>query len=305
MDLEISWTANWLGNHDICYREQGTLAYTCTTIYANLGPNSTIIQVPDNFCGQVVYEGYVLAQCQGGGALPAEGTEFTIIINEKVDPCMPYNIHCDNAPIALLSLIAPGSGYLDGEVVTADGIPVGTVGILPGGELGSVVLTNNTTTFSALPVMAINTTGGLGGVIGVQLADCAPILNGCDGSNDQGVPAIGVQAKIPVGSDFYLCATTVPAPLPAAQMTVSPLLNPPFETCHCENCIEARVSNPTPAPLSIWYMTYDPGMGAIVLYKEVIVAGASNQPLSNQAIADSITAQVGLVVNVQSCPAFG
>jgi len=304
MDLEISWTANWIGNYNVCYREAGTLNYTCSIEFvAALGPATKTITVPNNYCDLVVYEGYILAECQGN-ADPAEGTQFTIQIVQKDDPCNPYNVHCDNAPIASLIPSAPGIDYVTGEDVLADGIPVGTI-VAPTGFITDVIITDSVTTFTTPPVVTISTTSGTGGAIQLTLADCQPILQGCDGTNDQGVPVSSITPSIPIGSDFYLCATAEPEPTPAAQYTVTALAGTPsYETCHCEQCIEVTVSNPTGTNLSIWYTTYDSGLGSIVLWKEVIVAGASNQLLANQAISGSVTAQVGLVVVIENCPAI-
>jgi hypothetical protein len=302
MDLQISWTAGWAGNHEVCYRKQGTVAYTCQTVVATLGPNSVLITVPNNFCDDVTYEGYILAECQGA-VEPSEGTQFSILINTKTDPCEPYQIDCDNSPINALGATG-GSLYQIGDAIMADAVQVGDVNTIDGGgAILTVNFTDPVTPFSAPPVMTIVSGAGAGAVITAPLTGCIPILLSCDGAVDNGVPApSGIRPNIPVGSSFYLCAEVAPTPSPDSQYTVTNLLGPGYETCHCEGCVEIEVSNPTGGNLYLYYTTEDPVLGTIVVWQETIAAGASNVNIANQALEDSVSWDAGLVVVTTPCP---
>lgn len=302
MDLQISWTAGWAGNHEVCYRKQGTFTYTCQTVVATLGPNNIIITVLDNFCDDVTYEGYILAECQGE-ASPDEGTQFSVLINTKTDPCEPYQIDCDNSPIN--SLVATGGSlYQVGDAIFADGVTqVGDVATVDGGgAILTVNFTDPVTTFSAPPVMTIVSGAGAGAVITAPLSGCLPTLASCDGAVADGNPSSGIRVNIPVGGSFYLCAEVAPTPSPGSQYTVTNLLGPGYDTCHCEGCVEIEVSNPTDTNLFLYYTTEDPVLGTIVLWQETIVAGASNVNIANQALEDSVSWDAGLVVVTTPCP---
>lgn len=301
MQLQISWTAGWAGNHDVCYRKQGVVSYTCQTVVATLGPNTVLIVVPDNFCDEVTYEGYVLAECQGA-VPPSEGTEFSITINTKTDPCEPWEVTCDNAPIETLTALG-GTLYLPGDAIMADAVQVGDVATIGGGgDILTVNFTDNITTFSAPPVMTIVSAAGTLAVIDAPLAECRPTLTACDGASVDG----GIVVDLVVGESVYTCLEFAPTPLPPAQYTVTNLIGTPgYTTCHCEGCVEIEVSNPTAFPLFIYYTTYDPGLGSIVLWKQLINAGALNENIPNQAIEDSVSSQAGLVIVLTPCPIPG
>ena len=316
MQIQITWTANWAGNHQVCYREVGTPTFTCQTVAAVLGVNSLVIDVPTNFCDDISYEGYVLAECSDPvddnlDGFPDASSQFTILITTQTDPCEPYEISCDTVAISGINIDVAGTGYLPGEQILANGSDlVATVGTVGGsGEITSVVLSPGFF-YAAVPALTISTAGGVGASLTAILGNCLLSLSGCDGTMDDGLPVALVRVNVEVGDSIYVCSDGIPNPSPppaTCTFTVTNSTVPLGGTCNCLDCVEITVSNPTGGNLQLQYTTCnDPagpeGETAIVMYQETIVAGASNVIIPNCAILSSIYAEAGLIVVTYPCP---
>lgn len=319
MDIQISWTAGWAGPHDVCYRLQpGPATFTCQTVNCTVGVNTLVITVPTNFCEGALYQGYILAQCSdpvdsNEDGFPDAAAQFTILIPEQADPCQPYQLTCDEASVADILIDVPGSGYLSGETITANGTDViweiNTVDGL-GGILSVIPLPgNNGFTYSTPPTLTINTVGGLGADLTAVLDTCSLLYGSCDGVNSDGTPLPpGAQFRPPlaVGESVLICATSLPDPFVTGVGTVLPLF-PGKESCNCQPCVQLTVSNPTGDPIDLYYTTCNGANGEaaiptpIVLWREVIEAGASNVVIANCVLSGSVSADPALVIVVDPC----
>lgn len=311
MEIQISWTANWAGNHDVCYRKVGEVAFTCVTVNSILGTNSTIIDVPTNYCEDVTYEGYILAECSSDidvdeDGFPELATQFSILINTNTDPCEPYQITCDNGAIGLIVEV-PGQDYAVNDQIFANGVDlVGEVATIDG--VGGILTTNlfGIYKYVAQPAISVTSALGNGASLAGPLSDCDAILTGCAGTNDDGAgldPEGDLNINIKVGDSIVVCSEGVPDPKTTlGDTTVIPA--PALDTCNCLDCVRLKIDNPTGQDLEVSYTTCnDPnGNGIIVLWKENIEAGASNYIVSDCVIQESVYAETGLVLTFEACP---
>lgn len=299
MDLQITWQAAVNGDHTVCIRLTGTLPYMCQTINGTAGLNSNaIFNVPDNFCENVKYEGYVVADCE---KISNPQPQFALEIVQKTDPCVPYEIICSSVPLANITIFDGGALYQVGDDILANGVPITTVASVDGtgGILGVIPPTQ--VLFSGPPTLTIQSVSGNGGLLLPVMDECIPIVTSCDGANDDGTPQPGgIRPVIELGESLFLCSETVPAPTPAAQYTVSAISS---EGCHCEGCVTMVASNPTGNILKIYYTVIENFTDNIVIWSENIPPGAVNLPIANQALAGSVSYDVGLTVVETPCPA--
>jgi hypothetical protein len=320
MDIQISWTAGWAGPHDVCYRLQpGPATFTCQTVNCTVGVNTLLITVPTNFCEGALYQGYVLAQCSdpvdsNGDGFPDAASQFTILIPEQADPCLPYQINCDETSVAQISIDVPGSGYLIGETITANGTDViWQISNVDG--LGAILTVvplpgNNGFTYSVPPTLTINTVGGINADLTAILDTCSLLYGACDGTNNDGNPSPPgsvFRPPLAVGELVVICATSVPDPFVTGVGTVTPLF-PGKESCNCQPCAQLIVSNPTGDDISLYYTTCNGANSEtatptpIVLWREVIEAGAANVVIANCVILASVSAgDPGLVIIDNVC----
>ena len=137
--ITINYTANYLGDHRICYRNTGALTYCCLldTVTA-LGPQTFVIDfsiAPDfcfglpeevtpplvSDCGPVEYDGYIQPICEIFGSLNNR-TPFTASFT-TVPTCLQYNIGCLEAGVKEINIQNPGSTYdvIPGYVISGAG----------------------------------------------------------------------------------------------------------------------------------------------------------------------------------------
>lgn len=137
--IDITFNANYVGCHRICFRLLGNPTYDCTTQVTCTGNgapcSATIgIQIDNNSCVPVNYEGYVQACCESVDS-PNGQVPFTVIFNPNPN-CKGYTITCT------------GPGTVDKVGVTYTGSaytpPGGTVPVTfaGGGGLGAAANAN-------------------------------------------------------------------------------------------------------------------------------------------------------------------
>jgi hypothetical protein len=323
LTIEISFVANTAGNHDVCYREVGTSTFTCVTVNAALGANTIVINPPTNYCGDVTFEGYVIAECSN----PADNnlndfpdvvegiSQFTILVTAQPADCDPYRVTCDATKIGGILVTVGGMDYVDGEVVVANGVDnVGTVNVVPAsnGVVGSITLTG-TNTYPSPPTLTITTAGGSLAELQALMDDCVVFLAGCDGQVEDDVDSpIALRTELPLSSNITICSNGVPDVEPATgDYTVIPDPIVP-ENCRCTDCVQMTVTNvnvDTAFTLSYTSCNNPAGEGgetATVFYQHNFPVGAFGPlVLPICAIQESISWEPvieGFSVGVTPCP---
>lgn len=132
LNLQVSFTATYVGEHRVCWRIQGSGdPYDCTTlVMAVLGANITIIflVVEENYCGPYEFEGYVQPTCVAEGD-PSLQTAWTPVQYVNTPDCNPHILTCQTVSLSKMLVTTPGSGFnpLDpAPVVTIAGDATGT-----------------------------------------------------------------------------------------------------------------------------------------------------------------------------------
>lgn len=310
MEIQISWTANWAGNHDVCYRKVGEVAFTCVTVNSVLGTNSTIIDVPTNYCEDVTYEGYIIAECSSDvdaneDGFPELATQFNIFINTTADLCDSYDVTCDAGAVGLIVEV-PGQDYAINDQIFANGVDlVGEVASIDGS--GGILTTNlfGIFKYAAQPAISVTSALGNGASLAGPLSDCDATLSGCAGAKDDGSPLDPegeVVVNIKVGETIVVCSESLPDPQPTVgDVTVAPAA---LDTCNCLDCVRLTIDNPTGDDLEIAYTTCNDvnGNQAIVLYREVIEQATANYIVHDCVIQESVYAETGLVLTFEPCP---
>lgn len=115
--LTIEFVANVLGLHRICYlipdgdplqEFDCTNTVTCTTVGETLTEN-ILVTLDNDTCDEVVFEGYVQAECQQEESLDGR-IPFTVTFT-PVPTCTSYMLRCNSSGVASVTLDNVGSGY--------------------------------------------------------------------------------------------------------------------------------------------------------------------------------------------------
>lgn len=117
--IPITWTAQYTGQHRVCWRVQGSGdPYTCTQI-ATPHPSCTAgqacgydipIQVDNETCDQITYEGYVQPTCEDEASMNGR-VAFPPVTFIPNPACQMYDVRCENAPVAAINVVSGGDGY--------------------------------------------------------------------------------------------------------------------------------------------------------------------------------------------------
>jgi hypothetical protein len=124
--LTISFVSITAGNHEVCYRIQGSGdPYTCATIFcAGSGASCQYtfnFTVDDEQCDPVTFEYYAKAECET--EIP---TPLTTIFTPEPS-CKRWRQACESVGIDDITLTDGGAGYLTAPTITI-GLPTGAGG---------------------------------------------------------------------------------------------------------------------------------------------------------------------------------
>jgi len=163
--ITVNFTANYTGQHRICWRLGSSGPYDCTTLISTTaGMNYSVIipvTVDNETCSSVGFEGYVQATCEdessSSGRIP-----FSVTFTPSPD-CLPIDISCTAVGILEFEMVNNGSGYNAGAptVTLSSGTGTGTAVV----GLGA-------------PIATLLTNPGVGMTIGTYLAEPAAAIAG-------------------------------------------------------------------------------------------------------------------------------
>lgn len=256
--ITINYTANYLGNHRICYRQVGTTNYCCLTdVVSALGPQTFIIDfatpadycdgtanevvVPiETDCGPFDYEGYIQPTCEDLVSTNNR-TPWTASFTTTPD-CLAYIISCDSAGVGSVIIVDAGAGYVSipGTTITGGGGSGATVQTLmctyPTGGIGinnqgtdyvigeNVFISGGTGTPIQVQVLTIGGAGELltFALVGVGLYSVLP------GIANVASTASGIGVNATFNINYQLAAILVTAP--GDDYTTIPTVNIPIVT---------------------------------------------------------------------------
>lgn len=281
----LDFNANTVGDHYIGYRTYNDAPNTYTVETINVavpGPQSIEIQVPGNlYCGQIDYDGYIIAACQdqtdsNTNGIPDAAVIFNVVLNKQTDPCVYTEIKCDNAPISSVLITNGGSGFFVGGSVSVTEANVGD-------ELVPAILEIATVDFSgAITGVAIIDPGSYkstpilsagAAVLEAQMLDC-PLLDlrdyDCNGDNanpsDDPIFSLALEEALELCTDVSTLAGLDPRFLATTDTQ-----------CHCRECERYSIENTSGASLYVTAQTcWDkshPSSTEIVTYTYTIPAG--------------------------------
>lgn len=110
-NIVVDFTANYDGNHRVCYRIGNSGPYTCVTTICTIGSCSANIPifVDNETCTTIQFNGYVQASCQD-----ISSTIDRIPFSADFVPapgCKLYVVTCVNAPVASATVTVQGNSY--------------------------------------------------------------------------------------------------------------------------------------------------------------------------------------------------
>ncbi len=252
--ITINYTANYLGDHRVCYRQVGTTNYCCLTdTVSALGPQTFVIDfsvladfcdgtadevlVPvETDCGPFNYEGYIQPDCEVLGS-PNNRTLWTADFTTNPS-CLAYIITCESAGIDQI-IVTDGGSYASDSVVNITGgggsgaTAVGHFGTYnvfgdaagTGYTIGDVLsLVGGTGTATEITV---NTVGGSGEVTSFTITDPGDytVTPGSGGVTTTGGTGAGatfdpayevIYITVTAPGDDYTSAPTISLPTGAA-----------------------------------------------------------------------------------------
>lgn len=119
--IDITFNANYVGCHRICWRPVGAPTYDCTTQVTCTGGGNPCsasigIQVDDASCVPQTFEGYVQACCEDPASLNGR-VPFTVTFTPNPN-CLGYTVTC-NGPVGVQKVIVTnvGGGYVPGASI--------------------------------------------------------------------------------------------------------------------------------------------------------------------------------------------
>lgn len=126
--ITVDFTANYSGNHRICWRVQGSgVPYDCSTLVNCVGGGTACsavftADVNTTSCdGVITFEGYVQAACQD--ILSTDGRLTWTVDYTPTPTCVRHELECSYVGIQGITIKDPGAGYLIGDTVSLT--PVG------------------------------------------------------------------------------------------------------------------------------------------------------------------------------------
>jgi hypothetical protein len=257
-EITVQFTAQWTGDHRVCYRVVGDPTYICTipgSPSGNPGINTDCaagntcqynipIQVDNETCDQVNYEGYVQAFCEDVESLAGR---IPFVISFIPDPtCKRYEVTCDNVPVAGATVNDGGTGYVDGSYTNVGVVGGGgtnaefTVNIAGGIIQSPLILTTPGSGYTSVPTLDLVgagiVTAGTVAIITVNLDNCANDLRVYDCSNNfTTVPG----GTIALGESIFECYGVGTPP----EVVTGFIRSEQDGNCLC-NCVEITFETP-------------------------------------------------------------
>jgi hypothetical protein len=164
-NFTVNFQANTTGEHRVYYRKYNddpTLnpsppTYTdyVSVVVSVPGPQAVVIEpageIEGNlYCGDIEYQGYIVAEYQfsdpdtNNNGIPdsaeVAGAVFTVLLGQQTDPCILYDITCDNVPVQDVTVDVKGSGYTSAPTVSITG--GGGAGATATATLGDGIITS-------------------------------------------------------------------------------------------------------------------------------------------------------------------
>lgn len=112
-NINVNFTAVYVGNHRVCYRIGNSGAYTCVTVNCAGGGTACSVAIPitvDNeTCTNIQFNGYVQPTCID---IASDIDQLPFSVTFVPTPsCKAYVVTCNSASVAAPTMTAGGSGY--------------------------------------------------------------------------------------------------------------------------------------------------------------------------------------------------
>lgn len=169
----VVWTPNTNVPHRVCWRVVGEPTYNCTTdgTHPNCGLSPCSYDVPinvdDETCDQIDYEGYVQATCEEEGSLAGR---IPFAFSFVPDPaCNRYEVICENSAVGSIIITDGADGYdplptPPPNVAFAGGGGVGAAAtaVVGTGIISALAINNAGAGYSDGAYVGVSLTGGSG-----------------------------------------------------------------------------------------------------------------------------------------------
>lgn len=228
--LTISFTANYSGDHRVCWKVQGETNYTCTTVSCVTGNTCSFdipIEVNTTSCdGPITFEGYVQASCRDEST--TEGRIYWSSIFTPSVVCKRYNITCEYAPIVYINITSSGTGYVVGDIVVIKPVDplnpnlsnatITIASVDDDGRITGFTITDGGM-YNSTPTISIISISGAGGeFVGNVLVSCKPVSNigldcGYNSETHHGY-SVSLTSGLLVNNSFAVCLSTSIITLP-------------------------------------------------------------------------------------------
>lgn len=188
--LKVRFNSNYSGLHRVCYREQGTINYTCSLV--NCGGNGSPceydiqVELDNETCENVVFEGYVQAACESEASNVGRIPFVTTF--EPSPRCARWRATCSRGGIDYISVTGSGNGYTTAPTVTilsATGVGATAVAVITNGNVSSIDVINSGEGYSVGDTVVISSpsSGVRATAVVAGLTPCAELeLTDCDGN---------------------------------------------------------------------------------------------------------------------------
>jgi len=280
--INVTWNANYLGHHRVCWSTDGGATYTCTVdppgvpahpscTGAGLACGYDIdIMVDNETCDTVVYDGYIQPACEAEGSLVARIPFSVSFIPSPA--CKMYEVVCAETSVDVITVINGGNGYV--------GVPA--VSILGGGGMGATAIATLTadvvtsiavvspgSNYTSIPTVLVAAPPAGVTATAVAVMDNCPLITYEDCVDSA---AHSITAGLPFLDSVKMCSSDGTPSVPAGYSIAEDV----GSTCLCD-CTTMTISNTGPSgTVDIIYIQCQ---DAINSETTSIAAGASVGPI--------------------------
>jgi hypothetical protein len=275
--LTINFQANAIGNHIIAYKTYNepfpVVPLEHVIIVENVvtpGPQSVDIAVEGNlYCGEITYDGYVVASCllndeatllgtgipdvsddAGANGVPDVATTFSVLMEKQADPCTFATITCDNTPITSITIDDNGTSVCDDgtyplvftEVTAGDELIAADIDVIVTGNVVTSFTINNAGSYKVAPIVSVTIPNCTSAPAFTAVMEACPIFNLSDVNiqclNDDGnaVPPL-YELELGESVDYCVAIGTAGTALGTQFAVVG------TDYCHCRECENYSVQN--------------------------------------------------------------